>query len=221
MPVILSLRVYSMSDSPLQIWRKALSLQDGNSRAWSLVIFCSCAPCLEQTFLPTSDTAVPSHSSKILLKPSCSLLPILSYLDPLECFFSWTAVVCSAKLLVIGVVRERERSEERWRGRGRERDRQRERQRQRQKETETIMSWIISCVFNTSTFALSLARPRLFLDVAGSLLGFNWSCFALWASCRSLIGGFSALQMWASRSLNNNKSTGNRKHSQQETQTRQ
>ena len=53
------------------------------------------------TFLPTSDTAVPSHNSKLLLKPSSSLLPSLSYLDPREdlflfVLFSWTAGVCLA-----------------------------------------------------------------------------------------------------------------------------
>ena len=63
------------------------------------------------TFLPTSDTAVPSHSSKLRLKPSCSLLPSLSYLDPLEdlfllVLFSWTAVVRVADLSLKGRVRE-------------------------------------------------------------------------------------------------------------------
>ena len=63
------------------------------------------------TFLRSSDTAVPSHSSKLLLKPS-SFLPSLSYLDPLEEFwfvlFPLTAVVCVADLSVKGRGREGE-----------------------------------------------------------------------------------------------------------------
>ena len=40
------------------------------------------------SFRPTSDTAVPSYSSKLLSKPPSSLLRSLNYLDPLEdcCF---------------------------------------------------------------------------------------------------------------------------------------
>ena len=75
--------------------------------------------------------AVSSHSSKLLLKPSSSLLPSLSYLDPLEDFvflFSWTAVVCVADLSVTAKGRERvsdgRRDGERE-GEGKERGRER------------------------------------------------------------------------------------------------
>ena len=56
------------------------------------------------TFLPTSDTAVSSHSSKLLSKLTSSLLLSLGYLDPLDNFFSLLrpADVCSTNLLVIG-----------------------------------------------------------------------------------------------------------------------
>ena len=44
------------------------------------------SPLSQTNFLSTSDTAVPSHNSKLLLKSSSSLLPSLSCLVPPEDF---------------------------------------------------------------------------------------------------------------------------------------
>ena len=97
---------------------KAWMLLNGNSRALVTGRSLFRRHLSGTTFLATSDTAVPSHSSRLLLKPSSSLLSSLSYLDPLEdfcfCLFSWTAVVCIADLSVKGRGREREWWEERW-----------------------------------------------------------------------------------------------------------
>ena len=80
------------------------------------------------TFFPTSNTAVPSHSSNFSQNFSTLLMPSLSYLDPLEDFFSflsWTAFVCVANLSVKGRESDSEWCKGRWseRERGkRERD---------------------------------------------------------------------------------------------------
>ena len=75
--------------SPFQFrWRKNFFLCKMDTQwLWSPVVLFWGTPCLE-VFLPTSDTVVPSHSSKLLLRPSSSLLPSPSYLDPLEDFRS-------------------------------------------------------------------------------------------------------------------------------------
>ena len=79
------------------VMTKLSHVQDGNSRALVTGRSVFRRPLSGTNFLPTSDTAVPSHSSKLLLKPSSLLLPSLSYLDLLQdfcfCLFSWT-VLC-------------------------------------------------------------------------------------------------------------------------------
>ena len=67
--------------------KKLFSVQDGNSMALVTGRSLFRRPLSGTTFLPTSDTAVPSHSLKLLLKPSSSLLPSLICLDPLEDFY--------------------------------------------------------------------------------------------------------------------------------------
>ena len=64
--------------------KKLFPVQNGNSRA--LVTGRSLFRCLLSgtVFIPTSDTVAPSHSSKLPLRPSSSLLPSPSYLDSLE-----------------------------------------------------------------------------------------------------------------------------------------
>ena len=94
------------------LMKKLFPVQDGNSGALVTVRSLFRRPLSGTTFFPTFDTAVPPHSSELLLKPSPSLLTSLNYLDPQEdfCFvsFSWTAVVCVADLSV----KEREKESE-------------------------------------------------------------------------------------------------------------
>ena len=101
-------------------------MQDGNSRALVTGRSLFRRPLSRTTFLPTSHTADPSHSLKLLLKPSFSFLHFLSYLDPLEdlflfVLFSWTAVVCVADMSVNGRESYGRRDGVRMRERGRER----------------------------------------------------------------------------------------------------
>ena len=64
--------------------KQVCPVQNGNSRA--LVTGRSLFRCLLSgtVFIPTSDTVAPSHSSKLPLRPSSSLLPSSSYLDSQE-----------------------------------------------------------------------------------------------------------------------------------------
>ena len=65
---------------------KLFPVQDGNSGASVTSRSLFKRPLSGTTFLPISDTAVPSYSSKLLSKPFSSILPSLSHLDPLEDF---------------------------------------------------------------------------------------------------------------------------------------
>ena len=69
------------------VMKKLFPVQDGNSRALVTGHSLFRRPLSGTTFLPISITAVPSHSSKLLFKPSSSVLPSLSYLDPVEDVF--------------------------------------------------------------------------------------------------------------------------------------
>ena len=70
--------------------KKLFSVQNGISMALVTGRSLFRRPLSGTTFLPTSDTAVPSYSLKLLLKHSSSLLPSLSCLDLLEdSYFCW------------------------------------------------------------------------------------------------------------------------------------
>ena len=64
--------------------KKNIPEQNGNSRALITGRSLFKRPLSGTVFLPTSDTVAPSHSSKLPLRPSSSLLPSPSYLDSLE-----------------------------------------------------------------------------------------------------------------------------------------
>ena len=86
-PVILCLCTHHLVLSVPERMKKILSVQDSNSRALVTGRSVYCLPLSGTTFLPTSDTAVPSHSSKLHLKPFSPLLPSPSYLNPLKDLF--------------------------------------------------------------------------------------------------------------------------------------
>ena len=77
-PAIVSLCVHSFSDWPFQFRWENFPVQDGKLRAMGFGY-----RSFSETFLLTSDTAVLSHSLKLLLKPFSLLLPTLSYSNPL------------------------------------------------------------------------------------------------------------------------------------------
>ena len=68
---------------PVPMEKNLFPVQNGNSRALVTGRFLFRRPLSGTVFLPTSDTVALSHSLKLLLRPSSSLLPSLSYLDPL------------------------------------------------------------------------------------------------------------------------------------------
>ena len=70
--VVLSLCVHSISYSVPVPMKKTLSCAKWKLKGYGHRSF------------PTSDTVAPSHSSKLLLRPSSALLPSPSYLDSLE-----------------------------------------------------------------------------------------------------------------------------------------
>ena len=75
---------HTLYSSSVEKKQQLFPVQNGNSRA--LVTACSLfRHCLSGTVcLPTPDTVTPCHSSKLPLRPSSSLLPSSSYLDPLD-----------------------------------------------------------------------------------------------------------------------------------------
>ena len=64
--------------------KQLFPVQNGNSRALVTGRFLFRRPLSGTVFLPTSDTVADSHSSKLPLRHSSSLLPSPSYLDSLE-----------------------------------------------------------------------------------------------------------------------------------------
>ena len=66
--------------------KKLFPVQHRNSRALVTGRSLFRRPLSGTLFLPTSDTVAPSHSSKLPLRHSSSLLPSPSYLDSLEDF---------------------------------------------------------------------------------------------------------------------------------------
>ena len=79
-----SLRTLHLVLSIPVLMKKLFPVQNGNSRALVTGRSLFRRPLSGTVFLPTSDTDAPSHSSKLPLGPSSSLLPSPSSLDSLE-----------------------------------------------------------------------------------------------------------------------------------------
>ena len=98
MLVILSLCTVRLALSVPVLVKNSLQVQDDHPKASVTGHSLGRRPLYETPFLPPSDTTVPYHSSKFLLRPSSSLLPSLSYRDPLEDFLD--GLLTSALLLI-------------------------------------------------------------------------------------------------------------------------
>ena len=137
----------------------------------------ACHYCVIYTFKHIINTAFPSHSSKLLLNPSSSLVPSLSYLNsPQDFFYAWTADLCTANLSVKGREREKEWWEERWSEREWERERK-----GRGTEWERALCKVSLVGYLMLGLSPFTHPSGLFLDVTGCLLGFKWTCTALFS----------------------------------------